>query len=358
MHYFRPELLERLAHSVGLALGCIDDEAREMASHLVGANLAGHDSHGIGMIPDYVRVASQRLMVPNQTLETVVDFGALMILDGRRGLGQWMAKMAMDRAIERANQTGSCTLGLRNSAHVGRIGHYAEQCARAGMASVHFVNVSDHAPLQAPFGCADSRLGTNPIAMGIPGPDGPALILDMATSKIAFGKARVARNKGVPVPEGSLLDEDGSPTTDPNLYVDTKRGALTAFGEHKGSGLAIFSELFGAALTGGVTIHPGHERKDGIVNSMLSIVIDASKLKQATNLDDEVEAVKDYIRQSRIAPGFDEILLPGEPEQRSRADRQTQGIPLDAKSVDDILAAARMAGAESDIIGEVEAARS
>ena len=269
-----------------------------------------------------------------------------------------MAKRAMDQAIERAKQTGSCTLGLRNSSHVGRIGHYAEQCARAGMASVHFVNVSDHEPLQAPYGCADSRLGTNPIAMGIPGPDGPALILDMATSKIAFGKARVARNKGVPVPEGSLLDEDGAPTTDPTLYVDTKRGALTAFGDHKGSGLAVFSELFGAALTGGATIHPGHERKGGIVNSMLSIVIDAGKITEASKLDDEVEAVKTYIRQSRIAPGFDEILLPGEPEQRSKTHRQSHGIPLDSKSIGDILAAARAAGADNNIIGEIEAARS
>ena len=100
----------------------------------------------------------------------------------------------------------------------------------------------------------------------------------MATSTIAFGKARVARNKGVPVPEGVLIDEHGRPTTDPTTYVDTRRGALLAFGAHKGSGLAILCEVLGAAVTGGATIAPHHERKDGILNSMLSFILDASAL--------------------------------------------------------------------------------
>ena len=137
-----------------------------MAEHLVAANLAGHDSHGVGMLPDYVRLLHAGLLVPNQTLETVVDRGAVLVLDAKRGFGQAMAKEAMRRGIAKARELGSVTVALRNSAHIGRIGHWAEQCAEAGMVSVHFVNVADHEPLQAPYGCSDARLGTNPFAVG------------------------------------------------------------------------------------------------------------------------------------------------------------------------------------------------
>ena len=196
---------------------------------------------------------------PTRPCELVADRGGVLVFDARRGFGQAMAKEAMRQGIERARQQGSVTVALRNSAHIGRIGHWAEQCAAAGMVSVHFVNVADHAPMQAPYGCSDARLGTNPFTAGVPGADGEAaLLLDMATSSIAFGKARVARNKGVPVPEGVLIDEHGRPTTDPTTYVDERRGALLAFGAHKGSGMAILSEVLGAAVTGGTTIAPHH----------------------------------------------------------------------------------------------------
>lgn len=359
MHNLEPALLERLAYATGRAIGSPHDEASEMARHLVGANLAGHDSHGVGMLPDYVRMAAAGLLVPGRELRTVLDMSALLVVDAGRGVGQWMATSAIDMAIERARKMGSCTMALRNSAHIGRIGHYAEQCAQAGMVSIHFVNVADHDPLQAPWGCRDARLGTNPFAVAIPGKDGPALVLDMATSVIAFGKARVARNKGIAVPEGALLDENGEPTTDPTTYVDTRRGALRSFGQHKGSGLAIICEMLGGALTGGLTIQPDHPRQEGTVNSMLTVVIDAGAMDDGQQrFVPEVEAIKDYIRQSRVAPGFDEILMPGEPENRSRTGRSRDGIPIDDKSLSDILEAARSAGVEHSVIAEIEAARS
>ena len=126
------------------AMGSSPDEAQDVAEHLVAANLAGHDSHGVGMLPDYVRLLHEGLLVPNQTLDAVVDRGAVLVLDARRGFGQAMAKEAMRRGIARAREFGSVTVALRNSSHIGRIGHWAEQCAAAGMVSVHFVNVADH----------------------------------------------------------------------------------------------------------------------------------------------------------------------------------------------------------------------
>jgi uncharacterized oxidoreductase len=275
----------------------------------------------------------------------VADKGGVLIFDARRGFGQAMAKEAMRRGIERARQNGSVVVALRNSAHVGRVGHWAEQCAAAGMVSVHFVNVGDHDPLQAPYACSDARLGTNPFAVGVPGPGGETrLLLDMATSAIAFGKARVARNKGVPVPEGVLIDEAGRPTTDPTTYVDTRQGALLAFGAHKGSGLAILCEVLGGALTGGLTIAPHHPRNDGIVNSMLSFILDVAAVGDPAQVAAEAKAVGDWVKASPPAPGFAEVLLPGEPERRSRERRLQEGVPIDDKSLADILAAARSLG--------------
>ena len=332
------------------AMGSSPAEARDVADHLIAANLAGHDSHGVGMLPDYVRMRHEGLLVPNQTLETVVDRGAVLVLDARRGFGQAMAKEAMRRGIAKARELGSATVALRNSAHIGRIGHWAEQCAAAGMVSIHFVNVADHEPLQAPFGCSDARLGTNPFAVGVPGADGqPIYVLDMATSAIAFGKARIARNKGVPVPAGVLIDEQGRPTTDPTTYVDERRGALLAFGAHKGSGLAILCEVLGAAMAGGATIAPHQPRDGGILNSMLSFILDPAALGDASRIADEARAIADWVKASPPAPGFSEVLLPGEPEQRARAQRLAEGVPIDEKSLADILAAVSSLG-----VGQVE----
>ena len=334
---------ERLFDLVTLAaraMGSSDAEAGDVAEHLVAANLSGHDSHGVGMLPDYVRLLQAGLLVPNQRLELVADRGGVLVFDAGRGFGQAMAKEAMRQGIARARQQGSVAVALRNSAHVGRIGHWAEQCAAAGMVSVHFVNVADHRPLQAPYGCSDARLGTNPFAVAVPGtgPE-PQLLLDMATSAIAFGKARVARNKGVPVPEGVLIDGQGRPTTDPTTYVDTREGALLAFGAHKGSGLAILCEVLGGAVAGGMTIAPHHGDQDGIVNGMLSFILDVSSLGDPAHIGGEARAVGDWVKASPPAPGFAEVLLPGEPERRARERRLAEGVLIDDKSLADILAA-------------------
>ena len=169
-------------------------------------------------------------------------------------------------------------LAIRNSFHLARIGHWAEQCAAGGFASIHFVNGVDHPPIQAPFGSAESRLSTNPFAAALPGPDGALVVLDMATSKIAFGKARVAANRGVPAPDGSLLDADGMPTQNAGVMFQEPQGALVSMGDHKGSGLAILCELLAGALTGGWTILPEHPMRGGSVNNMLSVVIDPEAL--------------------------------------------------------------------------------
>lgn len=324
------------------AMGSHGPEVEEVADHLVRANLAGHDSHGVGMLPAYVRLLQAGLLVPNQTPEIVLDAGALLVIDARRGYGQRMTGNAVRQAIAHARTHGACILAFRNSAHIGRIGTYGEMAARAGMAFIGYVNVADHHDVQAPFGCGEARLGTNPFCTAVPGPDGNPVLLDMATTTIAAGKARVAHNKGVAVPPGALIDAEGKPTTDPTPFIRDHIGALLSFGGHKGSGLAVMCEIMAGAVAGGQ--RAGEPEKGGILNSMLAVVIDLSRLGDPAAIAKAVGETSAHIRSARPAPGVSAILLPGEPERLAAAERMDQGITVDPQSWADITEAAGKLG--------------
>jgi len=334
--------LYALGHLIARRMGSEEAEAAVVADHLVRANLAGHDSHGVGMLPTYVRLLSQQLLVPNQTADTVLDAGALLVIDARRGYGQRVAADAVRRAIGRARELGACVLALRNASHIGRIGTYAELAAGAGCAFTAFVNVADHHDVQATWGAAEPRLGTNPFCVAVPGPDGPAIMLDMATTTIAAGKARVAYNKGATVPDGCLIDADGQPTNDPAGFIRDHTGALRAFGTHKGSGLAVMCEIMAAAVAGGQGAC--NEARGGVLNSMLATIIDLSRIGDPATASAAIEATKAHVKSARPAPGFTEILVPGEPEKRSAAARAERGIEVDDTTWRDIRAAAETLG--------------
>ena len=356
MPTFRPSALFAVSHLIALRMGSDEDEARQVADHLVRANLSGHDSHGVGMLPTYVRLLRDGLLVPNQTADTVLDAGALLVIDARRGYGQRMAADAVRRAIARAKEAGACVLALRNSSHIGRIGTYGELAAAAGCAFTAFVNVADHVPAQATWGSADARLGTNPFCVAVPGPDGPALLLDMATTTIAAGKARVAYNKGQPVPEGALIDGEGAPTTDPTGFIRDRAGAMLSFGKHKGSGLAVMCEIMAAAVGGGQ--RADEDNKNGVLNSMLATVTDLSRLGDPGAIEQGIAATKGYLKSARVAPGSDEVLLPGEPERKKTAQRNADGIEVDDTSWRDIRDAAATLGITAEEIDRMVGANS
>ncbi len=342
---------ERLRAGVGALLqasGSDEREARIVTDHLVEANLKGHDSHGVGMIPLYVRHIKEGKLRLNQHLRLVRDDGPFLVGDGQMGHGQVVAMELTDRAIARAKQQGVAVAGLIMSHHIGRVGTYGERCAEAGMVSLHFVNVGGHRALVAPFRGSDARFNTNPICLTLPATGAnPPTILDFATSKIALGKVRVAKNKGEQVAAGTLIDSRGKPTTDPNvMFVEppTPAGAVVTFGEHKGYGLALFAEIFGAALVGGLTIAPHHPRVHGVVNNMLEIVIDPARLTDMKQLKSEIDAVFAYFKASPPADPSAPVLVPGDPERLSRGARLANGIPIDATTWGELKAAANMAG--------------
>jgi uncharacterized oxidoreductase len=338
MRIFSRDVLARCIEAIVAAGGSEAREARIVAENLVTANLTGHDSHGVGMIPRYVDSLLEGGLKVNQHPKMLFDGGAMMSLDGQCGYGQVIGLEAMEIGIARAQQHGLCVMGLGRAHHLCRIGQWAEQAVAAGLVSLQFTNVISRS-IVAPYGGADARFGTNPVTIGIPIPNEPPFILDMATSAVAQGKIRVAHNKREQVSQEWLIDDQGFPTTDPRYGVIEPFGALRTFGLHKGYGLAVVCELLGGALTGGGTWHSDDRSKKRVWNGMLTILIDPRRLGTGDAFAAETSAFLESLRKSPVAPGFDKVRIAGEPERETRAQRERDGIPVDDNTWAEILAA-------------------
>ena len=341
-------VLEGVVARVLAAAGSSAQEARTVAANLVLANLSGHDSHGVGMLPRYVDAVLEGGLKPNTGVAIQLDIGSMLALDGQRGYGQVLGKQAMALGIERARQHGSCIMTLANAHHLGRIGHFAEMAVAQDLVSLHFVSVWAR-PIVAPWGGADGRFGTNPCCIGVPLRGREPFLLDFATSRVAQGKMRVAYNKGVQAERGTLIDECGRPTTDPAVVVAPRSnglfGALLPFGEHKGYGMAVACELLGGALTGGGTLHGQTDPAvHAVTNGMLTILIDPARLGTAATFEQEALAFVDWVGASPVAAGFESVQIAGDPERAKRSQRTTAGIDLDAETWHEIVMAGRKVG--------------
>jgi uncharacterized oxidoreductase len=342
--------LRELAATILAAAGSSPDEAQTVAARLVDANLTGHDSHGAIRVPQYVAQVQDGTIVPNQKAEVVRETEVVTVLDGKFGYGQIVGAQAVHAAIDKARRHGIAMSALRSSAHLGRLGDWAEMAAAAGLVSLHFVNATGIPLRVVPHGGRDGRGTTNPVAMGIPveGSRGP-VVLDFATSATAEGKVRVARNKGVPIPPDCLLDAAGRPTTDPNdLYTDPP-GTLLPFGGatagHKGGALWLLVDLLAGGLTGGGCSRPP-EGAARFSSSMLSIVIAPEAYADAGAIGAEIRRHLEFVKSARPRTPGGEVLLPGEPEGRVRAERLTNGIPIDPTTWEQIMASGMQVGLE------------
>ncbi len=343
--------LTKIASAILAKAGAPEEQADAVAEHLVEANLKGHDSHGVGMIPSYVKGMLDQQVNPHNHAEIIKDSNALVSIDAGTGLGRIVGFEAMDIGIERAKQYGISCIALGNAAHLGRIGAFAEYCADHGMVSMHYVNVVGHDPMVVAFGGRDRRFITNPYCCAVPRPDGHHVVLDMATTTVAAGKVRVAHMKGGSVPGQSLVDEDGVETTDPGvIFGPNPTGAMQPFGGHKGYGLMVICELLGGALGGMLTMQPEHPRRGATLNNMLSILIDPKAVGDLASFDQEVGAMIDYIYASTPAAGVDRVRLPGDPEQESTAKRTANGIEIDSNSWNSVLNAAEHAGLDKTTV--------
>jgi len=327
--------------------GSDDYEADVVAEHLVSANLCGHDSHGAGILPTYIANLRAGLLKPGTAVTLVDDQGSILLFDGGRGYGQRVAAEAMLVAIDRCREKGVVAMALRNAHHIGRIGAYGEQAAAAGLVSLHFVNVIDHDPNVAPFGTGEARFSTNPVCMAMPATDStPAVILDISTSTIAFGKARLAMKRGESLPPGVVVDANGQPTADPGVLFREPRGALLPFGGYKGFGLALFCELLAGVLTGGGTIQPRTPRLGGTVNNMLTFLLDPRRLVEHGWMQAEVDALVGYLKDAAPVDPAKPVLVAGDRARHIRERRQQYGIELEDATWEELLQTAAELGLE------------
>jgi uncharacterized oxidoreductase len=337
--------LDNFVERIFSAAGSASEEARVIAAHLVEANLTGHDSHGISLIPEYLKNLKAGNVKPNAKGKLVRSDGSILVYDGERGYGQVIGRLATDLAIATAKKSGLALLALRNSYHIGRVGTYGEQCARAGLVSIHFVNAIGHQPRVAPHGGRDARLPTNPFCVAIPATEHqPMIVLDMATSKIAQGKVRVARNSGKQLPPGMLLDEAGEPTIDPNVMFNAPPGSILTVGEHKGYGISLVCEILAGVFTEGTTIHPGNKRDGSALNNMLMIVFDPGRTSNMEWARREIDQLVDYVKASPSQSADRRVMVPGDPERASKKARLSGGLPVDDGTWSQVCEAARAVG--------------
>ncbi len=347
--YIRADALADFCAEVFEHVGCGPEEARRVAASLVDANLTGHDSHGVIRMPRYLDWVRSGDIVPGRTIERLVDTPVIAVVDGRSGFGQTVAPQAVDLGVEKARTMGLAAISLRNAGHVGRVGEWAERAAAAGLISIHFVNARGSL-LVAPFGGLERRLSTAPFCVGVPRENAPPVVLDFATSLVAEGKVNVASRGGKPLPPDALIGPDGMRSGDPTLLygpltLEGPRnaalgaGAIRAFGEHKGSGLALLCELLGGSLTGNGATGPGRK----FANGMFSLYVDPKQVEPTHVFDVDMTRFLDWFRQARTLPG-EAILTPGESERIERARRGEHGVPLPSEAWASIVAAARSVG--------------
>ena len=342
-----PENLKLLVAAVFCRAGSESEEANCLAEHLVESNLAGHDSHGVIRVVEYMGWVNDKKICPNQKLAVLVDSETLLVADGQLGYGQVVAAQAVKLGIEKATRGGTAVVALRRCSHLGRMGHWAEMAAAAKQVSLHFATTNGLGTLAAPLGGTERRLSANPVAIGIPRTNADPLVLDIATCAIAEGKLKVARNSGQPVPTGCILDGQGNPTTDANRYYSDPPGAILPFGGHKGYGLSVAIQLLAGALTGNGCSHHG---KNQLEQGMLSIFLDPQQFECPNEFATEVQQFVDFVKTSALATDTEEILVPGEIESRKRAHRGQQGIELDETTWGQLVAEARRWGIEESFI--------
>jgi uncharacterized oxidoreductase len=340
---FEPGPLEAFSRDVLIAMGAAPEVAREVAAHLIKANLSGHDSHGAMRLMQYVDQSDSGDIVPSAHPEVIHESGAVFVVDAHRGLGHYATSFATDHAVEIARRHGVAAGVVRHATHIGRLGHYTERAAEQGCVSIVTVGVAGPGiGMVVPFGGVERFLGTNPWSFGVPADGRPPLIFDAATSAVAEGKVRVARSKGAQVPAGAIVDAAGKPTTDPEKLYDG--GGLLPVGGwagHKGYGLSFASALIGGlamiedsepTMAGASGLPPAPGRTAGV----FLVVVDPGHFGDAGAYRAMVTVTMNAVKDVRPQDGVERVLVPGEPEVMIRERRAREGVAIPEKTREEL----------------------
>ena len=322
-HIIHAEPLENLCRAIFIAAGAPSDIATIVAESLVQSNLFGHDSHGVLRVKQYATMIRADMIQPDQRPRIRKRFGGTAMVTGGYGFGQVGARFAAELAAEMGREHGIAAVSLGQSTHVGRLGEYTAMIAAEGLVGIGFTSGSMYSGWVTPYGGRERTFGTNPMSFAVPGGAGETLLLDFATSGIAHGKILLARAKGAPLPKGMMLDKEGRPTMDAGILDDG--AVLLPMGLHKGSGLSLMMEIIPALLAGH---RPISSPEFHFGNPTLLIALAPQAFDEGTDFAEHVDVLKRRVKVVKPAAGFAEVLLPGEPEARSYAERVKSGIPL------------------------------
>ncbi|WP_181767005.1 Ldh family oxidoreductase [Streptomyces albidus (ex Kaewkla and Franco 2022)] len=313
--------------------------ARRVADSLVASNLLGHDSHGVRRLPGYLAAVRGGLVDPARGGRVLSRHGATAVIDGERAFGQLAARLAADELVALCEEFAVGVVAVQDCNHVGRLGEYTARMAEQGLVALALSNAD---PTVAPYGGRERRMGTNPMSWALPRGEGrPPLVVDWATAAVAEGKLALARTRGMSVAEGLLLDSEGAASRVPGDFYSG--GALLPFGGHKGYGLSVVIEIVGGLLSrAGISSRPGYEGHFGTV--LIGVRIDA--FVPLAEFRAETEEFCAALAETTPAQGCEEVLVPGEPEERTLAQRRRHGIPLPSRTWEELLALRGAAGGD------------
>ncbi|HEY7624326.1 MAG TPA: Ldh family oxidoreductase [Candidatus Limnocylindria bacterium] len=357
-HLFSPERLFDFSVRVFESLGVPEADARTAATVLQAADLRGIDSHGVARLHTYFDMVRAGKIDPRARVTIVRESPSTATVDGGNGLGLIVGPKANEIAMNKAADVGSGWVSVRNTNHYGIAGYYVLEALKRDLIGWSMTNSTK---IVAPLWGAERMLGTNPIAIAFPGLAEPPVVIDMATSAVAFGKIEIAKRTGKTMPEGWAIDRDGAPTTDPDAMIDggaqLPLGSDREHGGHKGYALAMMVDVLAAVLSGanwGPFAVPFMLRQEiparsvgkGIGHFFGALRIDAfiEPAEFKRQIDDMVRT----LRKTRPAPGTDGPLIPGDPERAAEALRRRTGIPLVAAVIDDLRDIARQTGIAFD----------
>lgn len=315
------------------ALKCVgvrEEDARIIADNIILANLRGVDSHGVVRLPSYIKRVAKGLINPLGPIEIVKDQGCTALIDAHNNFGQVAAMRATYLAAEKARKYGVAVIGVRNANHFGMAAHYALKLTEQKLIGIVLSNAP---PAIAPYGGKIPMLGTNPICIGFPINMNRSIILDMAVTEAARGKIKLAALKGEKIPEGWAFDEEGNPTTDPKAAL---KGSLAPIGGPKGYGLALSVDILCGVLTGSAFGQKVKALDDYSGPSRTGFFIEAIDVEFFRPYEEYQNCIAEYIKNIKGCPrikGIDEILLPGEREEKETELRKKFGIPLDNETL-------------------------
>ena len=321
------EKLIDVAQGLLVAAGASQQEAAVIARYNIGANLVGHDSHGIILIPTYIDRIKAGHIVPQAPWQITQETATTTVIDGNWGFGYYVTDRAMRYTIDKARTQNVAAATVFRQSHIGRLASYPLLAAGEGMIAMITADSGRSPKHVAPFGGAKARLGTNPICFAVPSNlEGP-LVFDMATSAAAAGKINVATARGDPVPTGWLIDAEGKPSTDPRVLKSG--GALLPLGGtegYKGTGLAAIVEILSGLLTGlGFGIEPTGRHNDGCFIAVFNV----AAFRSLETFKQEVTDFAHYLKDTPPAQGYTEVYYPGEIEFRKEQERRKNGVPVE-----------------------------